>query len=295
MWVPDRQNYFFNPQTMDGRKLDSNVVVVKLNGKDTFFDPGSAFTPFGMLPWSETAVNGLKLDKDGGSWLQTSLPSSGESAIQRKAELKLSDTGDLEGKLSLTFTGLEASHRRVEERLADSPARKKFLEDEVKESIPVACEVELTNQPDWKNSTPPLVAEYTLRVPGWASGAGRRVLLPMGVFGAPEKHLFDHAERVHPIYFDFPFQRVDDVNLELPLGWQITTVPAPQKLGGQAIEYATKAENSKGTLHISRSLRVEVLLLEQKYYPSLRNFFQIVRTGDEQQVILQPGGTNASN
>jgi hypothetical protein len=117
----------------------------------------------------------------------------------------------------------------------------------------------------------------------------------MGVFGAPEKHLFDHAERVHPIYFDFPFQRVDDVNLELPLGWQITTVPAPQKLGGQAIEYATKAENSKGTLHISRSLRVEVLLLEQKYYPSLRNFFQIVRTGDEQQVILQPGGTNASN
>jgi hypothetical protein len=295
MWVAERQDHFFNPQSMDGRKLDQNVVVVKLNGKDTFFDPGAAFTPFGMLPWSETAVNGLKLDKDGGSWLQTSLPTSAESAIQRKAELKLTDTGDLEGKLTVTFTGLEASHRRVEERLADGPARKKFLEDEVKESIPVACEVELSNQPDWKSSTPPLVAEYTLKVPGWAAGAGRRVLLSLGLFGAPEKHLFDHADRVHPIYFDFPFQRVDDVNIELPLGWQITTVPAPQKMGGQAIAYTTKAENEKGSLHISRGLSIDILLLEQKYYSSLRTFFQTLRTADEQQVILQPGGTNASN
>jgi Domain of Unknown Function with PDB structure (DUF3857) len=295
MWVPDRQDHFFNPQSMDGRKLDQNVVVVKLNGKDTLFDPGAAFTPFGMLPWSETAVSGLKLDKDGGSWLQTSLPTSAESAIQRKAELKLTDTGDLEGKLTLTFTGLEASHRRVEERLADGPARKKFLEDEVKESIPVACDVELSNQPDWKSSTPPLVAEYTLKVPGWAAGAGRRVLFSLGLFGAPEKHLFDHSDRVHPIYFDFPFQRVDDLNIELPLGWQITTVPAPQKMGGQAIAYATKAENDKGSLHISRSLNIDVLFLEQEYYASLRTFFQTVRTADEQQVILQPGGTNANN
>ena len=67
MWVPDRQNYFFSPVSMDGRRLDANVVVVKLDGKDVFFDPGAAFTPFGMLPWMETGVKGLKLDKDGGS------------------------------------------------------------------------------------------------------------------------------------------------------------------------------------------------------------------------------------
>jgi len=295
MWVPDRQNYFFSQLSMDGRRLDQNIVVVTLNGKDIFCDPGSAFTPFCMLPWFETGVIGLKLDKDGGTWLQTSLPDSTASGINRKGELKLNDTGDLEGKLTVTFTGLEASHRRVEERLADDAERKKFLEDEVKGSIPVACDVELTNHPDWKNSTPPLVAEYTVKVPGWVSGAGRRALFPLGLFSAPEKHLFDHADRIHPIYFEFPFRRVDDVNIELPLGWQIATVPAPQKLGGQAIAYATQAENDKGTLRLSRALSIDVLLLEQKYYAPLRTFFQTVRTNDEQQVILQPGGTSASN
>jgi hypothetical protein len=295
MWVSERRNHFFNPQTMDGRKLDENVVVVKLNGKDVFFDPGTAFTPFGMLPWSETAVQGLKLDKDGGSWLQTTLPGPTESGIHRNAELKLSDTGDLEGKLTVTFTGLEASQRRMEERLSDDAARKTFLEDDVKGSIPVACDVELTNHPDWKNSTPPLVAEYALKVPGWVSGAGRRALLPVGLFSAPEKHLFDHTDRVHAIYFEFPFQRVDDINIELPLGWQIGTLPGPQKQGGGVVLYEMKAENDKGTLHLNRTLSVDIVLLEQKYYAPLRNFFQVVRTADEQQVILQPGGASASN
>jgi hypothetical protein len=103
MWLADRSNYFFVPQTMDGRRLDANVVVVKLNGKDLFFDPGAAFTPFGMLPWVETGVEGLKLDKDGGSWLMTSLPPSADSGIKRKAELKLAETeNSRESLLSLT-------------------------------------------------------------------------------------------------------------------------------------------------------------------------------------------------
>jgi len=295
MWVPDRQNYFFDPQIMDGRRLDANVVVVKLNGKDVFFDPGAAFIPFGMLPWVETGVKGLKLDKDGGSWIETSLPAATESSIQRKAELKLSDTGDLEGKLVVTYTGLEASQRRVQERLVDDAGRKKFLEDEVKETVPAACEVELTHQPDWKSSSPSLTAEYTLKVPGWVSGAGRRALMPLGLFGAPEKHLFDHTERVHPIYFEFPFQRSDEVSIDLPLGWQISTVPEPAKLDAKAITYVLEAKNEKGTLHLSRVLNVDVLLLPKENYSTLRRIFQIVRTDDEQTAILQPGATTAGN
>ena len=294
-WVADRQNYFFYPNTMDGRRLDENVAIVKLNGKDLYFDPGSQFTPFGMLPWSETGVSGLKLDRDGGSWIQTPLPASQESSITRKAELKLSDTGELEGKLVVTYTGLEASRRRVEERFSDDAERKKYLEDEVKESVPIVCDVELSNQPDWKNSGTPLSAEYTLKVTGWISGAGRRALFPVGLFSAPEKHLFDHADRVHPIYFSFPFRRSDDITIDLPLGWQISSVPQPQTVDAKAITYNLEAKNEKSSLRVTRVLDVNVLLLPADKYDTLRKIFQVVRTVDEQQATLQPGTANASN
>jgi hypothetical protein len=280
---------------MDVNRLDENIVVVKLNGKNIFFDPGMEFIPYGMLPWTETGVNGLKLDKDGGSWLQTELPDSTRSQVLRKAELKLNDTGELDGKVTVTFTGLEAAWRRLEERLADDAERKKYMEDELKGSVPVGCEVELSNQPDWKSSSSTLVAEYTLKVPGWVSGAGRRALMPVGLFSATEKHLFDHAERVQPIYFTFPFQRSDDVTIEMPLGWQISTTPPAEKQDQHVVAYTLQAENDKGTLHLNRSLSVDLLLLDTKYYAALRSFFQGVRTADEQQVILLPAGTSAGN
>jgi hypothetical protein len=291
--VSDRRNYFFNPKMMDRTKLDASVVLVKLDGKDIYCDPGAAFTPFGMLEWSETAVRGLRLDKDGGSWVVTNLPDNNASRIERTAKLTLSETGDIEGTLTLKFTGLEAMRQRLEERNDDDADKKQFLEDEVKEYVPAACEVELSNKPDWTSSDAPLIAEFSLKIPGWVSGSGRRAMVPVGLFTEPEKHIFEHTNRTHPIYFQYPFAKTDDVTLDLPLGWQIGSLPQPQSVEGRVVAYTFKAENDKGSVHLSRKLSVDTLLLENKYYPALRSFFQVVRTGDDQQVVLQPISTAA--
>jgi len=295
VWIAERSSLLFSPRTMDSHWLTTNVALVKLNGKDVYFDPGYAFVPFGMLPLRATGVSGYKLDKTGGGWIKTTLPDSAQSRIERKAELRVTDTDDLEGKLTVTFIGLESSGRRVEERFADEAARKKFIEDEVKEWIPAASEVELANQPDWKSSSPSLVAEFTLKVPGWVSAAGRLAVLPVGLFGAPEKHMFDHANRIHPIYFEFPFERVDDVSIRLPRGWQIVSVPEPKQQDLRIIAYTSQAVNNNSTLHLHRTLKVDSMLIGVTDYPALRNFFQGIRAADEQQVMLQPSNASASN
>jgi len=217
--ISRRNEYFFNSRVMNSYQLDDDVVLLKLNGKDIYCDPGTAFTPFGLLPWSETGVQGLKLDKEGGSWVQTTLPESSVSRIERKADLRLTEEGTLEGQVTVTVTGFEALYRRLEERDEDEASRKKYLEDQIKEYIPVGIDAELKNKPDWSSSSQTFVAEYEIKVQGWASGAGRRVLVPIGLFGASEKHIFEHANRVHPIYFEYPTQEIDDVTIEPPLAW----------------------------------------------------------------------------
>ena len=295
VWVPDRSSYFFDPKLMDGSRLDSDVVLVRVNGQDLYLDPGAPFVSFGMLPWSETGVSGFKVEKDGGSWVKTTLPNSSQSLVDRKAQLTLSDSGDLEGKLTVTFTGLECSRRRAEERFADDPARKKFLEDEVKEWISGSSEIELVSPPDWKSSSDSMVAVFSLKVPGWASAAGRHSFLPVGLFCATEKRLFEHTDRVHPIYFTFPFARVDDVTIELPPGWQVGNVPPPQKSDRGLAVYTSQATREKGALKLHRTLNLDATLLAVSNYPAVRHFFQEVRTMDEQQVSLQPPDANANN
>ena len=293
--IAGRSEHFFQTAMMNQNQLNDEVVLLQLKGKDVYCDPGTAFTPFGLLPWSKTAVPGLKLDKDGGSWVTTSLPDSTASRIERKADLRLTNEGTLEGKITITFTGLEAMYRRIEQRNEDEASRKKFLEDQVKEYIPVGIDVELTNKPDWASTSEKLVAEYDVRVPGWASGAGRRAMFPVGLFSATEKHLFDHAQRVHPIYFEFPFQKADDVTIQLPVGWQVSSTPKPVNQDAKAIAYTMKAEDDKGTLHVTRGLTLNFVLVDPKSYSTLRGFFQMVRTNDEQQIVLQPAGAAARN
>jgi hypothetical protein len=295
VYVSDRSNYFFSPTIMDRTRLDANIVLVKVNGKDVYFDPGAAFTPFGLLEWPETGVAGLRLDKDGGTWIRSTLPLSSESRTDRKANLRLTETGDLEGNVTVTFTGLEGMYRRLEELHSDDAERKKYLEDQVKEYIPAAVELDLTNQPDWKSSSQPLVAEFTIKIPGWVSGAGRRALLPVGIFSATEKHIFEHSNRVHPIYFRFPFEKVDDITIDLPASWQVQTLPKPQNQDSPVLAYTLQTENKVNSIHLSRKVLVDILLLDTKYYPALRNFFQLVRTGDEEQIVLLPGAASASN
>ena len=294
-WVSGRKEYFFTPNTMESKKLNSNVVLVKLNGKDLYLDPGGPFTPFGLLEWSETGVPGLRLDNDGGTWIKTTLPEASESQIEHVAKLKLSDTGDLEGKLTLTYTGLEAMYHRLEERHADDVARKKFLEERVTSQIGVPAEAELTNQPDWADSETPLVAEFNLKIPGWTSNAGKKVLIPAAVFTMGEKKVFEHANRVHPIYFEYPHEKLDDITIEMPPGWQVNSVPPLQDHNGRIITYALKVEQSPGTLRLTRKLAIDVLLLDQKYYASLRNFYENVRTSDGSQIVAVPGEIHASN
>jgi hypothetical protein len=294
-WAASRAEYFFTPTTQQSGHLNEPVVLVKLNGQDLYFNPGAPFAPFGMLNWSETGTAGMRLDKDGGTWVKTTLPKSSESRIEHVAQLRLSDTGNLEGKLTVTYTGLEAMYHRQDVRNADDVTRRKFLEDRVKNQIPVTSEAKLTNTPEWSNPETPLVAEFDVKIPDWASNAGRRTVIPASLFTAIEKHLFEHANRVHPIYVDYPYEKDDDVTIELPEGWQVSSVPPPQTRDGHIVAYSLKVDKEGSTLHMTRKLAWDFLLLDSKYYPALRDFFQSVRTGDDQQIVLQPAAASAGN
>ncbi len=294
-WVASRDQYFFSPNTMQSNKLNSNVVLVNLNGKDLYLNPGVPFTTFGLLPWPETGAPGLRLGKDGGTWIQTPSPDASESRIHRLAKLKLTTTGDLEGKLTLTYTGLEAQYRRTEERHADDVERKKYLEDAVTSEIVYGAEVNLTNHPDWNNPEAPLVAEFDLKIPGWASNAGTRIAVPAAVFTVAEKRVFQHTSRVNPIYFEFPHEKYDEITIALPSGWQVSSLPPMKDEDGHVIRYVLKLANNQQTLQLTRQLTINLGMLDVKYYPALRAFFQAVRTGDDEQIVLQSGGMHAGN
>ena len=290
-----RGEYFFNQKRMNIGELSADSVLVKSGGQDLYLDPATKFAPFGELPWQETGVSGLRLDKEGGKWINTVVPDSATCKITRTADLRLTDDGGLEGTARVTYTGLEALRQRLDEAFTDDIQKKADLEDELKDIIPMHAEVELKNKPDWDGSDDQLVAEYDVKVPGWASSAGKRALVPLGIFSGAQRHTFEHAERTHPIYFDFMFQTEDRTRILLPPGWKIDSLPKETHIDAKAAEYRILAEGKDNTLQVNRTLRSDLLLLQASVYPSLHAFYQQIRSGDEAQAVLLPGANRAAN
>jgi hypothetical protein len=284
--LPTRDRFFFNKAALEEGQLNSRAVRVKLGGKEIFADPGAAFTPFGALPWNETSVEGLRMTKDGGDWIATPLPPASASRIVRRATLQLSSDGTLRGGVTVRYSGIEAQLVRLRERAEDAEARTKYLEGQLQAAIPAASDVKLTNAPDWGRDDEDLVAEYTLKIDGWAQGAGQRTLFTVGLFSAQERDVFTHDARVQPIYFEYPYQHTDQVDIALPADFRVGALPKPTYAEFKTAYYSFSVENSKGGLHLSRDLSSDLVLVQAELYPQIRDFYQSVRAGDTEQMVL---------
>jgi hypothetical protein len=88
---------------------------------------------------------------------------------------------------------------------------------------------------------------------------------------------------------------VDEVNIQLPAGWQVGSVPKPVDQDAKAVQYTLKVDGSGSSLHFRRLLRSDLFIVSADKYSILRTFYQLVRTGDEQQIVLQQGEVAAAN
>src|SRR3569833_1468528 len=288
--ISTRDRYFFDHRLMNQTELNSEIVLAKLEGKDLYLEPAVPFNPFGMLPWYETTVEGLCLDQSGGVWLRTPQSVAADSRIERRGAFKFV-SGTLAGKLTVSTTGLEASWRRLDERSDDDVARARSLEEDLEGYIPTGVHAKLTNSPDWEGWDTPLVAEYDLEIPGWAASAGHRALLPLGIFSAAEQHTFEHATRVHPLSFEYCYQHVDDVTIDVPQPWTFESIPGPTLVDFKGMVFEECAQTRQRSLHLTRELTLNVSLVGVQAYDAVRQFYQTVRRADEAQAVLSPGRT----
>jgi hypothetical protein len=282
-----RNQHFFNYRLLNPSELNTYIAVAHLDGKDLYLDPGVPLARFGELLWTATAVQVIEFTDSAARWTASPLPVPSDSRIERTAVLSLDPSGTVAGTLTVAFTGQEALVRRMQERNHDEAARRQFLVDEVKRTVPVGADIKLTAAPDWSSGEVPLVAQFSLSIPGWMKSAGSHQLLATGLFGATEKHTFEHAERVHPLYFEFPYAHEDDVTINLPGGWKVSGTPPAHEtsFAGKAF-YKQAAEAQPGSLHLKRYVSLGLLVVPVDQYSELRNFYDAIRTGDEDEVVL---------
>jgi hypothetical protein len=106
--------------------------------------------------------------------------------------------------------------------------------------------------------------------------------------------MFEHASRIWPVYFRYPFESADDITVTLPDGWKVGNQPKDMDRDAKAMEFKLEVKSDGGVVRIKRQLRSDVVMVGKENYSVLRNFYQLVKSEDEQQIVLLSGGTSAA-
>jgi hypothetical protein len=283
-----RNRSVFTSERPDASQLNSSVVEVRVASGHLFLDPATAYCRFGLLPWEETDAGGIRVDRFAGEIGSTPKPLSKEAVTERHAEMKLDADGNLEGNLTIAFDGQEALGRRLRAIDQDETQRRKELEEAVQHSLPQGAVVKLLSAGDWETSETPLKAQFQIQVANFASKAGQRLVLPLGIFHANSQNPFISPRRTHPVAFEFPYEIYDDVTLTLPPNIQVESLPPRAIIDRGLCLYESSAEKQGNSLRLKRMLKIQAYYLPVATYPALRHFYEQVRASDEQQATLHP-------
>ncbi len=282
----DRSRRFYPSNTTHPDQYDFTLVAVEVNGKDVFLDPGTRFCPFGLRRWSSTSTPAVKLQRFGASFFDLPASKQDQAVIYRLAEIGLNEAGDVHGSVSLRFEGSEALDRRLLAIETDDAGRKKALEEEMKQWLPAQAAVTMIGAEGWEDESGPLVADFKIDLPAFATAAGKRLLVPTVLFQAKQEATFQSAVRKYPVYFPYAFSEFDAVTIQLPEGTALENSPSPLVAEFYWGDYQNTTNISGTKIIATRNLVLKRHYFDPSGYSELKRFFDQVRVGDELHAVL---------
>jgi hypothetical protein len=268
-------------------QFDTELAMVRLNGRDQLFDPATPYCPLGLVRWSCAGTICLVPSDNPPSFLTTPVYPPDTALIQRELVLGLDAEGNLAGNVKVTYMGQEALVRRLDHIGDDEVEVKKDLEAEMAEILPVGARPTLKKLENMTNSADKVLADFDITVPGITTVAGQRTLVPVSPLLGGGQHPFRHAQRKYPIYFPYPRREFNDIVITLPPGMKVETAPAPRSDRGESFDYSLVCVVENGTkIHVQRDLVIKKSYFPVAQYAAVKAFFDQVRAGDEEQVVL---------
>lgn len=296
--APNRGQLFFDKSTPNAYFLEPSNIAVRVADNWKFYNPGYNYVPFGMLRWQEEGEQALITDPKQPVWINTPLSEPEKSLIKRRAKLKLTDDGTLEGDVELAYTGQLAIERKEENDDDSVSQREESLKDEVKASLSTAelANIRIENVTD---PVKPFVYAYHIRVPGYAQRTGKRLFLQPAFFQHGNSPLFSASAREYPVYFHYPWREDDEVTIDLPEGFTLDNADAPSSFSGGTVgDYKPSIAVTKDgrTLIYKRSFFFGgggTIVFPVSAYPQVKTFFDMLNKQDNHTISLKQTAATA--
>jgi hypothetical protein len=236
---------------------------------------------------------GVVSDPKAAIFISVPVSSPDLSIEKRTANLKLTSEGTLTGDVDESYSGFRAQEYRSRFSRQSAAQREEWVHDRVGRMFPGAdvADLKIENVDD---ATKPIRIVYHLDASLFAQVTGKRILFHPNPFRRSQGTPFTASDRRYPIEFPHAWKEVDEINIDLPSGFELESPENPGSFEfGEPGSYKLSMGVKKGPvaqLSVVRELTFGAkakLRFDASVYPGLKKIFDEIQLRDGHTLSLR--------
>lgn len=259
------------------------IVAVDVDGKNVLLDATNKYSTFDILPLNVINWKGRLIRTDDTSEEIDLVPKTLSKEIVDMM-VSIDPSAKIEGKVRIQKTDYKAFEFR--ESFAGSN-RENYLEKlEANNNGIQIKEYKIDNELELSK---PIVETFTFESNNNLERIGDKIYLNPLLFFTEYKNPFVLEKRNFPIYFAYPKQEKYNVNIEIPEGYTLESMPEPitMNMVDDVAKFSYKIIAVANKVQLSFTSEINLASVPADYYETLKVFYQKMIDKQNEKIILK--------
>ena len=260
------------------------IAAAEIDGKEILLDATHKFTSPNILPLNLLNWKGRLIKKDGTSKEIDLYPALVSKEFSNTIA-KLDASGKIEGKVRVQRTDYDAYSFRVQNADKNQESYLEKYEEQLGDLkiLDYAIENKKTNLSN------PIIETFSFSSDNQSEIIGGKIFISPLLFFTRTKNPFTQEIRQMGIYFGYPSQEKFNLNLDIPEGYSVESMPKPIRISTEdkAITYTFNISNEGNKIQISCIKEINNSIFAADEYTGLKDVFQKILASQNEKIVLK--------
>ena len=260
------------------------IAAAEIDGKQIILDATHKYTTQNILPFNTLNWTGRLIKQDGTSQEINLVPKS-PSKINYTMLTKVDGLGQIAGKLRVQHTDYEAYGFREKNAQKKEEDYLEKLENDLG-GIQISDYKIENKDTDLSKAT---LETFTFTSSNFCENIGGKMFINPMLFFTLNKNPFVQEKRRMPIYFGYPKQEKYNINLEIPEGYTVESIPKAIKIAleDNVVLFTINTQVEGNRIQIMITKEMNVAFLTADYYDNLKDFFQKIIDKQNEKIVFK--------
>ena len=256
------------------------VASVQLDGKTILMDATDSYAAPGELPKRARNWQGRLIREDGTSEWVNLLPNY-FSENSTRLNLEITDNG-IKGKYINTIDGLHAKNFRMQHNSV------KNAETSLAESLS-GYQISNVEVADFERLGNGISRNYQFQTTNGREDIGDKVYFKPLLFNTTSENPFKADERTYPIYFNYPIKEHNLVNIMIPDGYEVVSLPESMivKLKDNSGEFKYLVNQNGKYLRVDSEINISQTVFPADEYEIIQKFYNNIIEKQNESIVLK--------